>query len=116
MVCVLLMTLSTSFYRRKHRVQESLRRQVRLLEQRTESLIHAPQPDPVAARTLRQDLQGFLTSDSELQASTQRLKTLLSGNVSDQRVHKSMDELLRKLSDFADCEAAHHLVSPLLAL
>lgn len=114
MVCVLLMTLSTSFYRRKHRVQESLRRQVRLLEQRTESLIHAPQPDPVAARTLRQDLQGFLTSDSELQASTQRLRTLLAGKVSDQRVHKSMDELLRKLSDFADCEAAHHLVSPLL--
>ena len=114
MVCVLLMSLSTSLYQRKHRVQESLRRHVRLLEQRTESLIHAPRPNPVAARTLRQDLQGFLTSDSELQASTQRLKTLLSAKVSDQRVHKSMDDLLRKVSDFADCEAAHHLVSPLL--
>ncbi|MFO0576891.1 MAG: type VI secretion protein IcmF/TssM N-terminal domain-containing protein [Polyangia bacterium] len=113
-LCVLLMTLASTFYARRHRGQEALRRQVFGLVARLDQLTKLQQPDPQQMQTLRSDMENFLKMDREVAQAVDRLELLRQRLVGNSTSQRSLEELDRTISEYAQCQAANHLVGPLL--
>lgn len=113
-LCVLLMTLASTFYARRHRGQEALRRQLSGLVARLEQLTKSPIPDPQQTRTLRSDMEKFLKADGEVALAAGRLEQLQRRVLGEGRANRSLDQLEKAVAEYTQCQAANHLVGPLL--
>lgn len=113
-LCVLAMTLSSTFYARRHRVQEAVRGQVAGLLGRLEQLTKVRAPDPQHTRTLRSDLESFLKADREVAQAAGRLERLRQRFLSGGPSLLSLETLDRISAEYAQCQAANHLIGPLL--
>jgi len=113
-LCVLLMTLASTFYARRHRGQEALRRQITGLFTRLDQLAKLRTPEPQQVKTLHSDMENFLKLDREVAQATSRLEQLKQRYLGSGASQRSIDEFFRTANEYAQCQAANHLVGPLL--
>ena len=113
-LCALLMSLASTLYARRHRGQEVLRREIAGLIDRLDKLSHLTPPSPTQHQTLRSDIDLFLKLDQEVAVGTKRLDLVRQRYVAPGAAQRSIDELYQSVGDFVQCQAANHLVSPLL--
>lgn len=111
--CVFFILGASRVYQHFHRIQDSVRKQVRVVLKTSEELVHTTTPDPIHRGSVRQELAGYLKTDAELAYSLQKLDSF-KPKISDNRIHGVLEEFRNRVMDYSDCQAASHLVAPLL--
>lgn len=113
-LCVLLMTLASTFYARRHRGQLALRRQAEALLSRLDQLTKLRPPDPQHTKTLQTDMASFLKVDHEIATAAERMERAKRLYAINTPLERSVEELQRTISEYGQCQAANHLIGPLL--
>ena len=112
---VLLMTLLSTFYSHRHRGQEAVRRQVVAVLRGLEQLNRLkPVPPDEKSQELQKALGDFLQQDGDVSRTAQRFADLQKGILVGSPAQPVAEEIYRRTQEYLQCQAANHLVSPLL--
>lgn len=113
---VLLMTLLSSVYNQRHRAQEAVRRQSHALLKSMEQLTKIRPPTPgEKSPELHKAIGDFLQQDGDATRIAKRLGDMKERALGGSPAQGLVDDVIRRSHEYLQCQAANHLVGPLLS-